>query len=99
MTLTDGTRTGEKVCVMRAPWTPTFARAMLFGGPQRLAIGVEQWPSGEIASALIRDIFRDTDEADWPITVETVTLTELNDNESVVLHSDFRSGDIDAAIR
>ncbi len=77
---------------------PTSARAMLFGGPQSWQMETQPMAVRGNRLALSRDSFRDTDEADWPITVETLTLTEITDNESAYCIVIFDPDDIDAAI-
>ena len=47
--------------------------------------------------ALTRDMFRDTSEADRPITVEMLTITEVNDDERFHYSVVFDPDDIDGA--
>jgi hypothetical protein len=48
--------------------------------------------------ALTRERYRDTDEADRPITAETYALTEVADDELVCHTAVFDVNDIDAAM-
>ena len=80
------------------PVSPEFARAVLFEAPESWRLETEGIAIRGDHLGLTRERFRDTDEADRPITVETLMLTEVNDDELISYAVNFDPDDINGAI-
>jgi hypothetical protein len=75
-----------------------FAHALLFEASASWRLDIELVAVRGHRLALTRDRFRDADEADRPITVETLMLTEVNDHELISYSVVFDPDDINGAI-
>ena len=95
---TDDTRTGEKACVTRVRCGAEVRACVLFEAPTSWQLEIEPVAIRGSRLALTRDRFRDTNEADRPIAVETLTLTEVNDDELISYAVVFDPDDINGAI-
>jgi hypothetical protein len=78
--------------------SPEFARAVLFEAPESWREETETVAVRGDCLGLSRERFRDTDEADRPIAVETLMLTEVNDDELISHAVNFDPDDIDGAM-
>ena len=78
------------------PVDPAFARAVLFEAASGWQLEIEPVAVRGSHLALTRDKFRDTDEADRPIAVEVLGVTEVTDNglfsHSVIFDPDDING-------
>jgi hypothetical protein len=75
-----------------------FARAVLFEAPKGWRMETESLAIRGHRLALARVRLRDTNEADRPIAVETLMVTEVNDDELVSYAVNFDPDDMSAAI-
>ena len=78
------------------PERGTFAQT-LFDAPRSWRLEMEPVAIRGSRLALTRDRFRDTDDADRPITVEILTVTEVGDDDLMHDTVIFDPDDIDAA--
>jgi hypothetical protein len=74
-----------------------FAHSLLFEASASWRLDLELVAVRGHRLALTRDRFRDTDEADRPIAIELLMLTEVNDDELISYSVVFDPDDIDAA--
>ena len=77
---------------------PKFARGVLFEAPESWQMEIESVAIRGNNLALTRERFRNTDEAYRPIAVETLMLTEVNENELIAYAVAFDPDDINGAI-
>ena len=75
-----------------------FARALLFDAPASWRLESQAVAIRGHRLALTREMIRDTDGADRPITIELLMLTEVNDNELASLALSFDPDDISGAM-
>jgi len=80
------------------PVSPEFARAVLLEAPESWREETETVAVRGDRLGLTRERFRDSDEADRPIAVETLMLTEVNDDELISHAVNFDPDDIDGAM-
>jgi hypothetical protein len=74
-----------------------FAHAVLSETPRSWRLEIKPVAIRGDRLALTHEVFRDIDDADRPITVELMTLTEVTDDELVSYTAFFDPDDIDAA--